>query len=131
MPACLARVYAPNPYTESPSSRASAREKLTRLTKLQFQELSTDVYDELIRRMNAESGSPEHAGEYKSHYSCTHVDGNPQFPFCQCETTSTPKGIRRDKSSRRCLGTGSRISRVMYFTSLEGGIQSATRRRFA
>ena len=43
---------------ESPSSRASAREKLTRLTKLQFQELSTDVYDELIRRMAAENGEP-------------------------------------------------------------------------
>ncbi|OCF59557.1 hypothetical protein L486_02224 [Kwoniella mangroviensis CBS 10435] len=36
---------------ESPTSRASAREKLTRLTKLQFQELSTDVYDELMRRI--------------------------------------------------------------------------------
>ncbi|KAL7418827.1 component of the polarisome [Cryptotrichosporon argae] len=42
---------------ESPTARASAREKLTRLTKLQFQELSTDVYDELMRRIGAESGS--------------------------------------------------------------------------
>nr|ODN93036.1 hypothetical protein L204_05215 [Cryptococcus depauperatus CBS 7855] len=41
---------------ESPSARASAREKLTRLTKLQFQELSTDVYDELVRRIAAENG---------------------------------------------------------------------------
>ncbi|WVR03554.1 hypothetical protein IAU60_000546 [Kwoniella sp. DSM 27419] len=43
---------------ESPSSRASAREKLTRLTKLQFQELSTDVYDELMRRTAVDNGEP-------------------------------------------------------------------------
>jgi hypothetical protein len=30
--------------------RRSAREKLVRLTQQQFQELSTDVYDELLRR---------------------------------------------------------------------------------
>ncbi|WVO23480.1 uncharacterized protein IAS62_004834 [Cryptococcus decagattii] len=46
---------------ESPSSRASAREKLTRLTKLQFQELSTDVYDELMRRLAVERGEGETA----------------------------------------------------------------------
>ncbi|KAF8839446.1 hypothetical protein BDN67DRAFT_953449 [Paxillus ammoniavirescens] len=32
------------------NSRSTARQKLTRLTKQQFQELSTDVYDELVRR---------------------------------------------------------------------------------
>lgn len=32
------------------SQRASAREKLLRLTKTQFSELSTDVFDELLRR---------------------------------------------------------------------------------
>ncbi|KAG6381880.1 hypothetical protein JVT61DRAFT_495 [Boletus reticuloceps] len=32
------------------NSRSTARQKLTRLTRQQFQELSTDVYDELIRR---------------------------------------------------------------------------------
>ncbi|KAF7976222.1 hypothetical protein HWV62_7240 [Athelia sp. TMB] len=32
------------------NSRTTARAKLTRLTKQQFQELSTDVYDELVRR---------------------------------------------------------------------------------
>ena len=42
---------------ESPTARASAREKLTRLTKLQFQELSTDVYDELMRRTDIENGA--------------------------------------------------------------------------
>ncbi|KAG8221360.1 hypothetical protein J3R82DRAFT_1532 [Butyriboletus roseoflavus] len=33
-----------------PNARSTARQKLTRLTKQQFQELSTDVYDELVRR---------------------------------------------------------------------------------
>ena len=38
--------------TEPVNSRATARQKLTRLTRQQFQELSTDVYDELLRRKN-------------------------------------------------------------------------------
>lgn len=42
--------------SEAPGARASAREKLTRLTKSQFQELSTDVYDELVRREDVEAG---------------------------------------------------------------------------
>ncbi|KAF7315232.1 hypothetical protein MIND_00037600 [Mycena indigotica] len=37
-----------------PNSRSSARQKLTRLTIQQFHELSTDVYDELIRRKQEE-----------------------------------------------------------------------------
>lgn len=49
--------------TESPTARASAREKLTRLTRLQFLELSTDVYDELMRRLAVENGSSDSAGE--------------------------------------------------------------------
>jgi len=40
--------YVPN--AEKADSRQSARMKLTRLTRLQFQELCTDVYDELIRQ---------------------------------------------------------------------------------
>ncbi|KIP03709.1 hypothetical protein PHLGIDRAFT_31670 [Phlebiopsis gigantea 11061_1 CR5-6] len=35
---------------EPANSRSTARQKLTRLTRQQFQELSTDVFDELIRR---------------------------------------------------------------------------------
>ena len=43
----------PCPISSEPANaRASAREKLTRLTRQQFQELSTDVYDELLRRKN-------------------------------------------------------------------------------
>jgi hypothetical protein len=37
-------------HSEPANSRSTARQKLTRLTRQQFQELSTDVYDELIRR---------------------------------------------------------------------------------
>ncbi|KAH9485141.1 hypothetical protein JR316_0002048 [Psilocybe cubensis] len=36
----------------APNSRSNARSKLTRLTIQQFHELSTDVYDELVRRKN-------------------------------------------------------------------------------
>jgi len=35
-----------------------AREKLVRLSKQQFHELSTDVYDELMRRQNSQSNHP-------------------------------------------------------------------------
>ncbi|BGP21626.1 cell polarity protein [Rhodotorula toruloides] len=38
------------------STRSNAREKLTRLTRQQFQELSTDVYDELTRRIEDSNG---------------------------------------------------------------------------
>ncbi len=42
--------------TAPPNSRTTARQKLTRLTIQQFHELSTDVYDELVRRQkDAES----------------------------------------------------------------------------
>ena len=40
------------------TTRTNAREKLTRLTRQQFQELSTDVYDELVRRMEDAAGRP-------------------------------------------------------------------------
>jgi protein SPA2 len=36
--------------TTAIQSKTTAREKLVRLSKNQFSELSTDVYDELIRR---------------------------------------------------------------------------------
>ncbi|KAF9564798.1 hypothetical protein CPC08DRAFT_705093 [Agrocybe pediades] len=39
--------------TATPNSRNTARQKLTRLTIQQFHELSTDVYDELVRRKNS------------------------------------------------------------------------------
>ncbi|KII95770.1 hypothetical protein PLICRDRAFT_34713 [Plicaturopsis crispa FD-325 SS-3] len=41
------------------NSRATARQKLTRLTRQQFQELSTDVYDELVRRKKNSSSENE------------------------------------------------------------------------
>jgi len=40
----------------SPDLRSTARSKLIRLTIQQFHELSTDVYDELVRRKNEDQG---------------------------------------------------------------------------
>ncbi|KAG6884997.1 hypothetical protein C0993_006648 [Termitomyces sp. T159_Od127] len=42
----------------APNSRANARQKLTRLTSQQFHELSTDVYDELVRRQSDTEAVP-------------------------------------------------------------------------
>ncbi|KAF4615906.1 hypothetical protein D9613_011365 [Agrocybe pediades] len=39
--------------TATPNHRNKSRQKLTRLTIQQFHELSTDVYDELVRRKNS------------------------------------------------------------------------------
>lgn len=50
---------------ESPTARASAREKLTRLMRLQFLELSTDVYDELMRRLAVENPLPDGQSGWK------------------------------------------------------------------
>ena len=47
-----------NALGNSSSPRNNARDKLTRLTRQQFQELSTDVYDELVRRMDEAAGRP-------------------------------------------------------------------------
>ncbi|KAF7352325.1 hypothetical protein MVEN_01196200 [Mycena venus] len=41
-----------------PNLRSTARQKLTRLTIQQFHELSTDVYDEIVRRKNEKEGTP-------------------------------------------------------------------------
>lgn len=49
--AALKRWLAQEGALNSASTRTNAREKLTRLTRQQFQELSTDVYDELVRRL--------------------------------------------------------------------------------
>ena len=41
------------------SRQNKAREKLVRLSKQQFNELSTDVYDELMRRLNTHRNFPD------------------------------------------------------------------------
>ncbi|EPQ54975.1 hypothetical protein GLOTRDRAFT_76278 [Gloeophyllum trabeum ATCC 11539] len=55
----LSRYLAEYLAAEPANSRSSARQKLTRLTRQQFQELSTDVYDELMRRRQNNSGQNE------------------------------------------------------------------------
>jgi hypothetical protein len=47
---------------EQTGPRSNAREKLTRLSKQQFTELSTDVYDELMRRIN---NTKQQIGEFE------------------------------------------------------------------
>lgn len=79
------------------NSRSSAREKLTRLTKQQFQELSTDVYDELIRRNNNTVGNE---GELPDTPRGVHVfTFNAKFRFSRSGTTSIPREIKPDRSS--------------------------------
>lgn len=74
---------------EAPNSRASAREKLTRLTRQQFQELSTDVYDELIRR-NAKSETP---------HLPTRDDFHPKRNQARQKLSTLPKARFKDLAS--------------------------------
>ncbi len=43
--------YIANLRKNSSSSRSNAKDKLSRLTRVQFNELATDVYDEMSRRI--------------------------------------------------------------------------------
>ena len=61
LPACLLLLDA-----EPPNARINAREKLTRLSKQQFHELSTDVYDELVRRRTDDQASGARVGAFFS-----------------------------------------------------------------
>ncbi|OJJ46978.1 hypothetical protein ASPZODRAFT_65687 [Penicilliopsis zonata CBS 506.65] len=51
-----------NPYREDRSKPNKARDKLLRLSPTQFHELSTDVYDELLRRQQSIPPSPGRPG---------------------------------------------------------------------
>lgn len=51
---------------EPANSRSTARQKLTRLTRQQFQELSTDVYDELVRRKTNTSNNESECSGFRS-----------------------------------------------------------------
>jgi hypothetical protein len=68
-----------------PNSRSNARSKLTRLTIQQFHELSTDVYDELVRR------NKENEGMFC--YLLSHVDGSNHHlvPFLPVREEFHPK----------------------------------------
>ena len=67
-----------------------AREKLIRLSKTQFNELSTDVYDEFMRRQNTQS-------MYQTEYVTDISEST--IPRSQ-ETTSTQNEIKHDKNSQ-------------------------------
>lgn len=107
-------------HAESPSSRASAREKLTRLTKLQFQELSTDVYDELMRRLAAERGEIEGDGTsplWQGSGRLNKETDNLQFLSFQSGRTFTLNVIKLVRSWPHCRAIGSRTWPVMSFSS--------------
>ena len=75
-------------FTEPANSRSTARQKLTRLTRQQFQELSTDVYDELMRRKNNTSDN-EGTSSPVAHTANTHPS-NP-VPFLPVRDDFHPK----------------------------------------
>ncbi|TXT05013.1 hypothetical protein VHUM_03833 [Vanrija humicola] len=82
---------------ESPTARASAREKLTRLTRLQFLELSTDVYDELMRRLNYENGSPD--GQEILPFLPVRDDFHPKRNQARQKLATLPKNRFKDLAS--------------------------------
>lgn len=70
---------------ESHSSRTSARDKLTRLTRQQFQELSTDVFDELQRRFDGEEDSTPRSSKSDS------IDKTSATPYLPTKAEFHPK----------------------------------------
>ncbi|BEI84709.1 hypothetical protein CcaverHIS002_0501100 [Cutaneotrichosporon cavernicola] len=81
---------------ESPTARASAREKLTRLTRLQFLELSTDVYDELMRRLAEESNNQDGA---VAPFLPVRDDFHPKRNQARQKLATLPKNRFKDLSS--------------------------------
>ncbi|WVQ80325.1 hypothetical protein IAT38_002430 [Cryptococcus sp. DSM 104549] len=80
---------------ESPTARASAREKLTRLTKLQFQELSTDVYDELMRRLAVDNGDDGNSAPFLP----VREDFHPKRNQARQKLATLPKNRFKDLAS--------------------------------
>ncbi|WFD24728.1 component of the polarisome [Malassezia equina] len=72
------------------ASRASAREKLTRLNKQQFSELSTDVHDELQRRQDVQQLMPYLPGR---------DDFHPKRNQARQKLSTLPKSRFRDLAS--------------------------------
>jgi hypothetical protein len=89
-----------------------AKDKLTRLSAVQFQELSTDVYDESIRReLDRKRGPPRRATTRPS--------------SCSPRTASIRSGTRRARSCRRCPSSASASSPPMSSTSSSGGFRAS------
>ncbi|KZV75948.1 hypothetical protein PENSPDRAFT_661441 [Peniophora sp. CONT] len=86
---------------ETPGARSIAREKLARLTRQQFHELSTDVYDELVRRKeNDESNDGAH--QISLYVYSTSLNGCPHsVPFLPAHDDFHPKR----NQARHKLGT--------------------------
>ncbi|KAI5481540.1 cell polarity protein [Pseudohyphozyma bogoriensis] len=83
-----------NALGNSTSSRNTAREKLTRLTRQQFQELSTDVYDELMRRIEDAADRP---GERP--FLAVRAEFHPKRNQARQKLATLPLGRFRDLAS--------------------------------
>ena len=109
------------------NSRSTARQKLTRLTKQQFQELSTDVYDELIRR---KTNTPEN--ESACNWWKLSLQGPSileiQYPAYPRVTSFTRSGIKPDRNSPHFQLRDSKISHLMCILNYRDVIQSSKRR---
>ncbi|GAA5834442.1 hypothetical protein JCM9279_004317 [Rhodotorula babjevae] len=79
----------------SGSTRTNARDKLTRLTRQQFQELSTDVYDELMRRI--EDSSTPTAGQQP--FLAVRPDFHPKRNQARQKLATLPLSRFRDLAS--------------------------------
>lgn len=83
---CASLISSPYVFAALPNSRSTARQKLTRLTIQQFHELSTDVYDELVRRNNEKEGM-----SFKHYPYLPRSLNHPSVPFLPVREEFHPK----------------------------------------
>ncbi|RPD53407.1 hypothetical protein L226DRAFT_473083, partial [Lentinus tigrinus ALCF2SS1-7] len=84
---------------EPANSRSTARQKLTRLTRQQFQELSTDVYDELMRRKNNTSDNEGQSYSKPLPFLPVRDDFHPKRNQARQKLATLPTGRFKDLSS--------------------------------
>ncbi|EJF55728.1 hypothetical protein DICSQDRAFT_130488 [Dichomitus squalens LYAD-421 SS1] len=86
-------------FVQPANSRTTARQKLTRLTRQQFQELSTDVYDELIRRKNNSSDNEARTLVSLVPFLPVRDDFHPKRNQARQKLATLPTGRFKDLSS--------------------------------
>ncbi|WAQ81558.1 hypothetical protein PtA15_1A900 [Puccinia triticina] len=83
---------------KSPPNRSNPRDKLTRLTRQQFQELSTDVYDELCRRI-ADSEEPQQPQNGAAPFLASRDEFHPKRNQARQKLASLPRSRFKDLAS--------------------------------
>ncbi|KAH9473114.1 hypothetical protein Pst134EA_000192 [Puccinia striiformis f. sp. tritici] len=83
---------------KSPPNRTNPRDKLTRLTRQQFQELSTDVYDELCRRI-ADSEDPQQNSNGAAPFLASRDEFHPKRNQARQKLASLPRSRFKDLAS--------------------------------